>query len=512
MKNKAIPFVNMLLMLLGLVGFPVDLAWGHGGEDHGDTGIQQQGTVFSGLGYGAQGDRFEGVVVPTEGPLIWLYLSDASTNAPVSQATIDVEATGNPGWTGTWEATSVAGVYRLQHVLSPDVAVDLTVTVTHADGSDLILIAVPPHSHPATPLLVASEFQYQRFWMPGVVLLVLGLVVIGLKKRKKAVLLWVGLLLVLPSSPLRAHGGEDHEATSPQPSWVARGASREVALPKASQFLLDVRTMAAQSREVTQTMRLVGRVIPDPAHHVRIHPQVSSRIGFDPLFPPPRSGQWVKRGQPLAVLEPLLSIGEKAGQRLSLFKGEQGGESSVGREMVLAPIDGQMTDVHIIPGDVVSQSDVLAEIVDPAHLWIEAILYDVSLAERITGGTAVTRQIPGKHFPLVLLGISPKVNPENQGLHLQFALGDNSGPVKPGMPMDVYAFTGAVFFGVALPRVAILEQGGIPMVWVKVAPERFASRPVRLGRKTAEWMEVVQGVRAGEKIVVQGHNQLNAMR
>ncbi|MBF0420712.1 MAG: HlyD family efflux transporter periplasmic adaptor subunit [Magnetococcales bacterium] len=516
MENKAMPIVTLFLVMLGLVVFPTGLAWGHGGEDHGagDHGaakvIQQQG-VSSGLGYGAQGDRFEGVVVPTEGPLTWLYLSDVASNAAVAQATVEVEATGNPGWTDTWKPTPVAGVYRLERLLSSQEAVTLTITVTHADGSDLLLIAVPSHNHPPATSPESPESKYQHLFTPvGVVFVVVFCMVMLLRRKKKLAML-VGLLLMATAGHLHAHGGEDHVAPSQQPSMIVPGSGREVALPKSSQFLLDVRTAAAASREVIQTIRLVGRVIADPAFHVRVHPQLPSRIGYDPLFPPPRSGQWIKRGQPLAVLDPLLSLGEKAGQRQSLLKGEQM-ESSVGREMVLAPIDGQMTDVHIVPGDVVTQNDVLAEIIDPAHLWIEAVLYDISVAERIIGGTAATRQIPGKHFPLVLMGISPKVNPENLGLHLQFALGDNTAPVKVGMPMDVYAHTGAELFGIAIPRVALLDQGGIPMVWVKTAPERFVSRPVALGRKTAEWVEVLQGIGPAEKVVVQGHNQLNAMR
>lgn len=510
------PFAATIMLIIGLIGFHASCAWGHGGEDHGPpTRPQQQGSMPSGLGNGAEGDLFEAVITPANDGSTQLYLSDIASNLPIANATIDIEITGNHGWTGKGEATSTIGIYRLNWTIPPNETVDLTLTVSGTKGSDLILVHIPAPPPPPRTVLDSPQIDQWRFLMPGIIILVIvlfGWRSLGKKRGKpRAVVLMAGLLSIIVPSHTHAHGGEDHGAPSQEPAAVAGVANRVVTLPKASQFLLDVRTFAAENREVTQTIRLVGRVIPDPAFHIRIHPQTPSRIGYDPAFPSPRSGQRVKRGQTLAVLDPVLSATDRAGQRLSLFKGERP-EITPGREMVLAPIDGQLTDVHLVPGDVVVEADTLAEIVDPDRLWVEAVLYDLSMAEKIIAGTASTRQIPGATFPLVLMGISPKVNPENQGLHIQLAIENNNGKIKLGMPVDVYVHTGSVTFSVAIPRQALFEYGGIPMVWVKTAPEKFEGRPVGVGRKTEAWVEILLGVRHGEKVVVQGHNQLNAIR
>lgn len=505
------PFAFIILLTIGLMGFQADWAYGHGGEDHGETTSQQPTAL--GLGNGAVGDLYEAVIVLADTGLTWIYLSDVKTNAPITDATIEVEATPSPGWTLKGESTSSVGVYRFERALPLDAAVDLTLTVTGANGSDLILIHVPARTHQETVAVVA-ELTPRRFLVPGLIVLAVGWggwLLLRRKRAKTPLAVMSGLLVVMTAGLSHPHGGEDHSAAPKEPLGNVATTNRGVSLPKASQFLLDVRTFPAEQREVTQTIRLVGHVIPDPAFHARIHPQVASRIVFDPAFPPPRSGQKVKRGQTLAVLDPVLSNVEKTGQRLSLFKGEQR-EAFMGRELVLAPMDGQLTDVHIIPGDIAVEADVLAEIIDPDHLWVEAILYDLSMAEQITAATASSRQIPGQKFSLTLMGVSPKVNPEDQGLHLQFAFEKSGSWVKPGMPMDVYAHTGAALFVVAIPRQAILEQGGIPRVWVKTAPEEFVGRSVRIGRKTAEWVEILEGIQPGDKVVVQGHNQLNAIR
>ncbi|MBF0136176.1 MAG: efflux RND transporter periplasmic adaptor subunit [Magnetococcus sp. DMHC-1] len=537
---------SVLWLIVGMVLLQ-ERGWAHGGEEHADAAPrQQQEPLVSGSGHGGNGDLFEIVVTPTGDGTTRLYLSDLETNLPIEHATIHVDVAGSHPWTGQGTSTQTPGMYRLAWMPPSQETADLTLTVMVADRSDLLLIQVPglssPPAFPASPASPASLTGVPDIFRPALgrllettsshtlllpgagALIAIGLVV-WLVRRKKSRQAAAGMVMIVvalagsgfPVTTVQAHGGEEHGSDSGEKQPPERSATGTIVsgsgitLPKASQFLLDVRTVSATSREVAETIRLVGRVIPDPAAHAHIHPSVLSRIGYDPDFPVPRSGQWVKKGETLAVLDPVLSATEKVGQRLALFKGDRA-ESSVGREMVQAPIDGQLTDLHIVPGDVVTESTILAEIIDPMRLWVEAILYDLHQADRITAGTALTRQIPGQTFPLHLIGVSPKVNPENQGLHLQFAVQQTHNQLKLGMPVDVYAATKTVTFAVAVPRSAVLEQNGIPRVWVKTAPERFAGHPVRVGRKTAEWVEILDGIQPGDKVVVQGHNQLNAIR
>lgn len=499
-------------MAVGVLSLLAAEAWAHGGEEHGGETAGARELLSSVVGVAGEGDRFEVVVTPAGEGAMRVFLADRGSNAPVAEAAIEVETSGSPSWKGAAESTPTPGIYRLPWSPQSGEETDLTLTVTVADHTDLILVRLPARDH-------AASIEHRETTVPfvpragvGAGVLVGGILGWWLGRRKIGTTVMLALLLLatMPREVL-AHGGEDH-GSPPQESRTAEaGGTHGLLLPKASQFLLEVRTVVVGSREVTESVRLVGRVIPDPAAHARIHPSVVSRIGYDPEFPPPRSGQQVRRGQTIAVLDPILSATEKSGQRQALFKGE-GPESMVGREMALAPIDGQLTDVHIVPGEVVSENEVLAEIIDPARLWVEATLYDAPLAERITGGAARTRQIPDRAFPLILAGVSPKVNPENQGLHLQFAIRETDGRLKSGMPVDVYAHTGATTFALAVPRVALLERGGLPLVWVKTAPERFEGRAVRLGRRTAEWVEILEGVRPDERVVVQGQQQLDAMR
>ena len=78
----------------------------------------------------------------------------------------------------------------------------------------------------------------------------------------------------------------------------------------------------SESRQATESVRLVGRVVPDPAGYARVQSAQAARVVYDPAFPIPVPGQWVKRGQVVAVLEPNLSAIERSDKRAALYKVE----------------------------------------------------------------------------------------------------------------------------------------------------------------------------------------------
>ncbi|MEO5341591.1 MAG: efflux RND transporter periplasmic adaptor subunit [Magnetococcus sp. MYC-9] len=510
----------MRLTLIRIVCFLMFLAspgvaHAHAGEEHGDAAAPRDHILPAALGHGAEGERFEAVITPLpdkKGAVI--HLADMESNTPVANARIEAEVAGSSPWQGAASPTRAVGIYELPFP-QPDGAFDLTLTVTAGENSDLILMAVPAPARPATTAETASirGFVWTEpiFWMAGIALSgLLGyLLGHGRGRKNRLPVLLIGLMLSLGVEQAFAHAGEEH-GDAPQGD-SNRSSGGETLLPKATQFLLGIRTLSAGPQVAASTVRLVGRVIPDPSAYARVQPSLAARISNDPHFPVPVSGQLVKRGQPLAALDPNLSANEKLGRQSALLRA-QNGESTPGRELLLAPIDGVVTDVHIVPGEVVTEQTVLAEIVQPEKLWVEAVLFDLPLAERITGATAETRLLPGRQFRLRLVGTSPKLSSEDQGLHLQFAVENTLGSLRLGMPLDVYAELESVAMAVAVPREALLEKGGQPTVWVKSAAERFTPRAVMTGRQAGRWLEILSGLHAGDKVVVQGQRQLSALR
>lgn len=531
-----------------LVASPVTVL-AHGGEDHGAPAVQEKAAapIVRQTGFVAEVTAFQAVVVP-DGTHSRIYVADADTNEPISGATIEAEA---GAWRGAGRPSSEKGVYDLDW--TPDgTAADLTLMVSAAGRDDLILIQVgkPSTSSSAAGQAASSSgVRWTAAGSAGAAVLVGG---IALARRRRGVAAGAALLAVLlAAGSAFAHSGHDHGAPAQEQPKAAPGAA--LTMPKATQFLLGIRTARIEAKEAADTMRVVGRVVPDPDGYARVQSSQPARVISDPAFPFPIPGRQVRRGQVLMVLEPTLTSLERSDKRASLYKVEseiaiqerelarqealvnvtpaklieqtrirleqlrkernQLAGTALGRETIVAPVDGTVTDVHVVPGEVVGTDKVLIEIVDPNRLRIDAVIHDLAAAEQITGATAATKLIPDEVFQLTLLGVSPGVDQQDQGVHAQFAVsGQQVRRLKLRMPVDVFLATSATRMSTAVPREAVAEVGGRQVVFVRTAPETFESRPVKVGRVVGPLAEVIEGVNAGDRVVTQGVEQMKAVR
>lgn len=512
------------------------LVHAHGGEDHGSPASvapQVAPLTFAQSGHSAEGAVFQVSLFPQDDKTM-LYLADTDTNAPITGARIEAEA---GGWQGAAQITRADGVYELAWT-PPSEGADISLIISAVGKDDLLLV-----SGVRKPLLgssleaAAPMIAHWTHWAGGGAIGAVVVSVLLLARRRKANAAAL-LMLVVTGSVF----------VSPAQAQV-----QPIAMSKPTQFLLGIRTEVIEPREAADTVRVVGRVVPDPAGYARVQPSQPARIVSDPAYPIPVPGQVVQRGQVLAVLEPTLTNLERGDKRSSLSRIEselaiterelarevtlgalvpakqvettrirldqlrrERGQivgTSLGRELLLAPVDGVITDVHVVPGEVVGPTQALVEVVDPMRLRVEAVIHDLLLARRVSSAQATTKLLPGEIFPLALLGVSPRMDPQDQGVHAVFRVdGGQAARLSIGMPVDVFLASGATRLRIAVPRDAIAEMGGRQVVFVRIAPEVFEARPVKIERIVGPLAEISEGVSSGERVVVQGIEQLRAGR
>ncbi|MDO8608703.1 MAG: efflux RND transporter periplasmic adaptor subunit [Phaeospirillum sp.] len=508
--------------------------------------LAAQSALAQSSGFAAEGTAFQAVLLPADGKTV-LYLADADSNAPTVGALVEAEA---GGWQGVAQASHAGGVYELAW-MPPAEGADVTLIVSGGGRDDLLLIqGVRPPPLPGPPA-AAPLIAHWTHWAGGGAIGAVLVTMVLLGRRRKAAA--AVLVMLAAAAPAFAHGGEDHGAPAQSSATTPLQPGQPIPMSKPTQFLLGIRTETIEPREAADTVRVVGRVIPDPSGYARVQPSQPARIVSDPNFPIPVPGQQVKRGQVLAVLEPTLTNLERGDKRSSLSRIESqlaiterdlarqealGGVvpvkqvettriqldqlrreraqiagTALGRELLLAPVDGVITDVHVVPGEVVGPTQALVEVVDPARLRVEAVIHDLLLARRVAGAQAVTRLLPGEIFPLTLLGVSPRMDLQDQGVHAVFRVeGGQAVNLSIGMPVDVFLATGATRLRTAVPRDAIAEMGGRQVVFVRTAPELFEARPVKVERIVGPLAEISEGVKPGDRVVTQGIEQLRAGR
>lgn len=374
-----------------------------------------------------------------------------------------------------------------------------------------------------------------------------------LKNAAEIVLIAIVVASALPRDAT-AHEGHDHGAeagpAAPAGSAPTKLPSGEVILPKATQRLLHVRTAPAAFDKAQTGTELVGTVIADPASEGRVQAPMDGQIelaGGDVSF----VGKAVAAGDVLALLAPAMPVYERgtlqqvtadvegklriAEQKLarltrisgdyipqreiddtrteieSLREQKRVLEPKSGERLELkAPLAGIISVANVRAGQVVSARDTLFEIVDPKRIWIEAIgIPGTDDSGEVSSASAVDSE--GHKIPLTYIGRAPALR--QQALPLLFKVDDPHASLTIGVTVKVLVQHGKPVEGIIVPDAAVVRAtNGLPQVWIKVAPERFAPRPVRIAPLDGDRVVVVAGLAAGDRVVVEAAELINQVR
>jgi len=101
------------------------------------------------------------------------------------------------------------------------------------------------------------------------------------------------------------------------------------------------------------------------------------------------------------------------------------------------------------------------------------------------------------------------VDPDTRTAPLVFELPNPDRSLRVGMFARVRVLTGESRTALAVPLSALVDDGGQEVVFVMLGGESFARRPVRLGVRDGEYVEVREGVREGERVVSRGAWQVH---
>lgn len=365
--------------------------------------------------------------------------------------------------------------------------------------------------------------------------------------------LLIVMFLMLPILAL-AHGDESHGEA---PAALAVGNSPQrlpdgsVLLPKPSQRQIGIRTIVAEQKESPQVVELSGKVIADPNASGRVQPTLSGRLEAGPKGLP-SLGQVVLKGELLAYVKPATNpidranqsaqaselrankaVAEKRVARLEQLEGtvpqkeiesaryelqslterlSTVGASLSSTESLFAPASGVIASVNAVPGQVVDAREVLFEIVDTTQLRVEALAYDSQLVSNIANPKASTST--GAAINLNLIGAGRLLR--DQAIPVQFKIqAERDKPVQlsVGQPVKVLVQSNTKITGLPIPSAAVVKNASNQdTVWVHGEPENFVAKVVQFVALDGKNVTVTDGLKAGDRVVVQGASLLNQVR
>jgi cobalt-zinc-cadmium efflux system membrane fusion protein len=173
---------------------------------------------------------------------------------------------------------------------------------------------------------------------------------------------------------------------------------------------------------------------------------------------------------------------------------------------VLAPASAVVFERKPSVGSVVNAGDVLFLLTDTSSLWMIAAANESNLSMLHAGQISEigVRAYPDKAFRGRILKLGEELDPTTRTLEVRILIPNPHGLLKPGMyasaKMEQAQRRPAIF----LPEAAVQDIDGVPAVFVRVAGNRFEPRTIKTGQHINGRTEVLEGLSAGEAVVVKG--------
>ena len=313
-----------------------------------------------------------------------------------------------------------------------------------------------------------------------------------------------------------------------------------VSLSPTQRVMANVATVAATQSSLNKEINAVGIVQFDQSRQAKVTAWIAGRI--DKLYID-TVGAYVSKNKPVAEVyspdllatqqeyllavksreqlknSPISSItqsGESlvasSKQRLMLFGVkesqiaalEKSGKSNI-RLPIYTPLSGIVIEKMVQQGQYVNTGDVLFNIADLSRVWAEVEVYENEFANIKVGQKAEihSQSFPGKPFIGRVAFIYPFLDPKTRTIKVRVEMPNPGMKLKPDMFVNA---TIKVPLGSAIvvPVTAVIDTGKRQVLWVEMSPGMFEPREVQVGQQTDDKIQILSGLKLGDKVAVSG--------
>jgi multidrug efflux pump subunit AcrA (membrane-fusion protein) len=259
------------------------------------------------------------------------------------------------------------------------------------------------------------------------------------------------------------------------------GAEENAPAPTVSRPALTIHTTTLREEKWTRTLGASGSII--PWQEAVISAQVQGLRIADVKV---SIGDQVQRGDVLVTLDNAASPGGAAQGR------------------IVAPDDGVISAANANAGSMVKSGDELFRMIRKGRLEWRAELTAEELMQLRKGMQAEIAVGEGRVMKGVVRAISPSVNMQTRYGYALVALADSSGIIAGAFARGKFDISAGGRKLQSLPQSAVMRRGTAPYVLVVGADGRVKERQVQTGQRDGDRIEIRQGLKTGERVVLSG--------
>jgi cobalt-zinc-cadmium efflux system membrane fusion protein len=350
------------------------------------------------------------------------------------------------------------------------------------------------------------------------------------------------------------------DAAAAAAATVPESQAETFSFLKEQQWVLDFGTAVVQQQPLRATIRVPGEIVPAPGGEADVSAPFDGRLASVASHPP---GTSVTAGQELARIQPppgapadlpqlergrtqtasalesatrdreraerLVTAGAAPQRRLDEARAAEAqaaaavkaaeaqlgqfnasrsatGGGTAGLFVIRAPISGVIVARSAAAGMNVSAGTPLFHLVDPTTIQVVGHIPEgqVARAKSVSGAQI---ELPGAESMRPagkLVSLGRVLDPQSRTLPISFATGNSTLGAPVGQSVFLHLLLDQTAPAPVVPSSAIVDDAGRPIVFVQVEGEAFERRPVTLGAREGDRVQVLAGVKPGEHIVTRG--------
>jgi cobalt-zinc-cadmium efflux system membrane fusion protein len=262
-----------------------------------------------------------------------------------------------------------------------------------------------------------------------------------------------------------------------------------------TKYLSTKAELEAHERELDRTTKLVGIGAASRQELERLHAEHTAKL----------SSVQSLRSRLVLLGMPALAIDAMAP-----------GKEVESTTSIPAPVAGVITERGANVGLNIDTTAKLFTVVDLSTVWVVGALYEKDFSRVRVGSTAIvtTSAYPGVKLAGRASYIDPQVSADTRTARVRVEVPNPGEHLRLGMYADIEIPTPEGELVVLIPRSAVQNIGDREVVYVADAkePGEFVEHEVRLGKTSGERVEVVSGVKPGDRVVTTGSFFVRAER
>lgn len=184
-------------------------------------------------------------------------------------------------------------------------------------------------------------------------------------------------------------------------------------------------------------------------------------------------------------------------------------QSDIGDRRVRAPFAGVLGIRQVSEGSLVTPSTVIATLDDIERMHVDFQVPEAELASLSQGDkvSATSVAYPGRTFEGEVATIDTRVDPGTRAVTVRADFINTDHALRPGMLLDVRMFR-PERQALVIPEIAVVQVGRDSFVF-RVKPDQTVERvDVVSGARRSGVVEIREGLKAGERIVIDGTGKL----